>query len=577
MVEVGFLRALESRRAELEQLEPAWRLVDDVLASRVKAKGSEGWWSSYFPKGRLEPASEYSLRVELTPFFPQTPGLLAARLGALFRTKLRVEVTSSEGSKKVASPVRGQTGRSAPPTGLEAADEAQKALSTLDGEVAFGSPHPALPPVVSALSPAGREGAAYEFLRRAGRRHQSFEDIAVQAACLAQSHGFCAALIDRDPLPADLDGRVVSQAEAAARGLGRAYIALYGAPQVLDWDFGSDGRLSWVKFVENETARASWDSPAEQLRTVRIVDRVAIRVYRLRRDAKGVWSCEAAEPVEHGFNGRVPVVFLHPFPGADGIGRPILQRAAEADIASARILSDLVWDLFLLGNPILTLKTNRNEQDLGRLGVGASRYIPLRNGRPGEENAEALEFVQLDPTGIELLFRAHALFASQARAQAGGGEDAAAVPREQSGISQAWKFKTGEERVLFMLARALEPFLTECAELGLEAEGRRWGNEGDITAGSPHFIPAAFASLTSALSPTGREGRLNVIVRLPESFDVAASQETIATAERLVGLAEKLGQTALARTALERVEAVLGALAPETRTALKVEREGMVI
>jgi len=412
-------------------------------------------------------------------------------------------------------------------------------------------------------------------LKGAGRRDESFEDIAVQAACLAQSHGFCAALIDRDPLPADLDGRVVSQAEAAARGLGRAYIALYGAPQILDWDFGSDGRLSWVKFVENETARASWDSPAEQLRTVRIVDRVAIRVYRLRRDAKGAWACEAAEPIEHGFKGRVPVVFLHPFPGADGIGRPILQRAAEADIASARILSDLVWDLFLLGNPILTLKTNRNEQDLGRLGVGASRYIPLRNGRPGEENAEALEFVQLDPTGIELLFRAHALFASQARAQAGGGEDAAAVPREQSGISEAWKFKTGEERVLFMLARALEPFLTECAELGLEAEGKRVegvGSQG--TAGSPH---PALPSVVSALSPTGREGKLNVIVRLPESFDVAASQETIATAERLVGLAERLGQTALARTALERVEAVLGALAPEVRSEMKAEREGLAL
>jgi len=491
MVEAGFLRALEARRAELEQLEPAWRLVDDVLASRVKAKTGEGWSSVYFPRGRLEPAGEYSLRVELTPFFPQTPGMLAARLGALFRTKLRIEIADAEGAS---------------------------------GE---------------------------EFLRRAGRRHQSFEDIAVQAACLAQSHGFCAALIDRDPLPADLNGRAVSQAEAAARGLGRAYIALYGAPQILDWDFGSDGRLSWVKFVENDAARASWDAPVEQIRTVRVVDRVAIRAYRLRRDAKGAWACESDAPVEHGFNGRVPVVFLHPFPGADGIGRPILQRAAEADIASARILSDLVWDLFLLGNPILTLKTNRSENEIGRLGVGASRYIPLRNGRAGEENPESLEFVQLDPTGIELLFRAHALFASQARAQAGG-EEAAAVPREQSGISQAWKFKTGEERVLFMLARAMEPFLSECAELGLEAEGKR-GADG-----------AAYS-------------KPNVIVRLPESFDVAASQETIATAERLVGLAERLGQTALARTALERVEAVLGALAPETRSELKAEREGMVV
>jgi pimeloyl-ACP methyl ester carboxylesterase len=44
-----------------------------------------------------------------------------------------------------------------------------------------------------------------------------------------------------------------------------------------------------------------------------------------------VWPF-AETPVPHGFSGRVPVVFLHPFPGADGIGRPLLRRAAEADV-----------------------------------------------------------------------------------------------------------------------------------------------------------------------------------------------------------------------------------------------------
>jgi hypothetical protein len=53
-----------------------------------------------------------------------------------------------------------------------------------------------------------------------------------------------------------------------------------------------------------------------------------------------------------------------------------------------------------------------------------------------------------------------------------GGTDEAAIPTQQSGVAQAWRFKTGEERVLFMLSRAIEPFLAECLELALIALGR---------------------------------------------------------------------------------------------------------
>lgn len=416
----NFLSALMARRPEFDALEPVWKLIDDVLNSNIKQRTNDGWRSAYFPKGRLEPVSEYSLRVELTPFFPQAPQTLASRLGALFKSRLMIS------------------------------------------------------------NPAGGTPAAAmeRFIKEAGRRHTSFEDIATQAACLAQSHGFCAALLDRDPLPDDTRERAPSEAEAAARNLGRPYLALYAAANILDWDFGSDGRLAWVKFGEREIRRSSWDARGEEELVYRVVDRSMIRVYRVRRGADGEWRSAEDAPLAHGFADRVPVVFVHPFPGADGIGRPILRRVAESDVAAARVLSDLVWDLFVLGNPILTLKTGRREEELTKLGLGVTRYIPLRNGVPGQENAEELSFVQLDPTGIEMLFRAHALFAGQGLpgASAGGADIVAgsAIPREQSGIAQAWRFKTGEERVLFMLARALEPFLNECLELAafaLEIDG----------------------------------------------------------------------------------------------------------
>ena len=499
MPEPDFLTSLAARRPGLDALEPAWRLIDDVLSGRIKRRGSGGWHSPYFPKGRLEPEAEYSLRVELTPFFPETPQLLASRLGALFKTRMQVEI----------------------PDSLEGGSEAR---ARMDG-----------------------------FLRHAGRRHASFEDLAVQAVCLAQSHGFCAALLDRDPLPPDARERAPSQAEAAARNLGRPYLALYAASEILDWDHAADGRLAWVKFCEQEIWRARWDAPPEFVRVYRIVDREAIHVYRVRQDAAGEWRAHAETPVTHGFANAGPGIFLHPFPAKDGIGRPILQRAAEADVAAARILSDLVWDLFLLGNPILTLKTGRTDDELTRLGLGATRYIPLRNGRPGMENPEELAFVQLDPTGIELLFRAHQLFAAQAQRQSNGhsGEEAA-VPREVSGVAQAWRFKTGEERVLFMLARALEPFLTHCLELAAHALLPSTVMGGEMSAGS-------------------------IVVRLPESFDVATPAESLDNAQKVVDLATRLGQPELARTALQRVEAALGVLPAERREALKREREELTL
>ncbi len=553
-----FVARLSSRRPGLEQLEPGWRLVDDVLSGKIKRRSSDGWFSPYFPKGRLEANGEYSLRVELTPFFPQTPQLLASRLGALFKQRVQVETVNNN-----------------------------------------GDPHPGLASLARP-SPGGRGERFEKFLKEAGRRHVSFEDLAVQAACLAQTHGFCAALIDRDPLPEDVtangndqrstvngqwdnernantgvspaDRNVcptseknvcpttlnVSEAEARARDLGRPYIALYAAPEILDWDFGSDGRLSWVKFGEEELWRPRWDAEPEVVRVYRIVDREFIHVYRVRANANGLPSPRAPSgrvgplpagegtavvaesPVAHGF-GEVPVVFLHPFPAQDGIGRSLLLRAAEADIAATRVLSDLVWDLFLLGNPILTLKTNRSEEEQKQLCLGASRYIPLRNSRPGMEDAEELKFVQLDATGIELLFKAHGLFAAQARQAGSTGEEAGATPVQQTGIAQAWRFKTGEERVLFMLARALEPFLSQCLSLAVRA--------------------------------LGDDANSSVTVRLADSFDVAPASEALDGAEKLLELAEKFGQTELARAALARIEASLGVLPAATREALRAERE----
>lgn len=509
--------ALAARRPGLEQLEPQWRLIEDVMAGRIKRRGgppagvpfmagaeTAGWTSAYLPKGRLEAPGEYSQRVEMTPFFPETPRVLAARMGALLQTRPNYE-------------------------GIPSAE--------------FRA-----------------------WLEEAGRRHARFDDLIAQAACLAQVYGFCAAFLDRDPLPPDARGREASQAEARARNLGRPYLALYPAPDVLDWQFGSDGRLLWVKLAERERERPAWDAPGGEALVYRIVDREKVGVFRARRNSDGKWSVHAEAPVAHGL-GRVPVAFCHPFPGSDGVGRPLLARAAEADIAATRVLSDLVWDLFVLGNPILTLKTSRTDHELERLELGASRYVPLRSGRPGLENPEELAFVQLDSAGLELLFRAHELFSKQASRQAGAGAaESAAVPREQSGVARAWEFRTGEERLLFMLARALEPFLNDCLALG--AEALQGG------AGAGLMGPTA---QTEQQGQTGMSVQPRPVVRLAERFDVAGPEEQVDLAGRVLEIAGKLGLEELARAALGRVEEALGALSPEMRAALARERASVII
>lgn len=418
------LKALERRRPGLEQYVTAWRKVADVMNGSIKTADGDQWKSRYIPQGRLEPATEYSLRVELTPWFPQTPQTVTARLGALFEKGLEIEAA-----------------------GLE------------------------------------------EFIAHAGRTNGTFEDIASAAAMYVQVYGFCACELDHAAMPGDTAGRMITEEERASRGLNRPYLAIYTPPSILDWDYAGDGRLAWVKFGETITKRETWDGRTNEELLFRIIDRTAVTIYHVTTDENGEVRIVQDKPIPHGFAERVPVVFCHPFPDENGIGNSILKRNAESDICATRVLSDLVWAMFLLGNPILTLTTARTDDQLSKLGMGASRYIPLKSGNKhtGEE-AEKLDFVQLDSTGIDLMLRTHTLFAAEGSDQKTiGQETSVGIPQQASGISQAWRFKTGEERILFLLARALEPFLTECLELASLALG---------TAGKPAVtIPLNFAEM----------------------------------------------------------------------------------
>jgi hypothetical protein len=324
----------------------------------------------------------------------------------------------------------------------------------------FGSTPEVLKSRIGALfkSPIEFAGAG-EFVEQATLDARTLSDFAVEVAACAQIYGLCAALIDNAAPRESEDVEALSEAAAKEARIGRPYVTLYTAPQILDWDHDHQGQLAFVKLVETILIRETWDAKPVPTKVYIIAESNTITRYIVKYHDNQEPEISAPEVINHNRN-AVPVVFFAPFKSTDGIGSSILQKNVEADLAATRLLSDLLWTLFLVGNPLLTLTTNRNEEELKPFQTSPSRYIPLRAGKDGVEPAEKLEFVQLDPTGLEMLFKAHELAAKQAQ-DAASPDNAGAIPMQQSGVALAWRFKTGEERILFLIARALEAFLNE--------------------------------------------------------------------------------------------------------------------
>ncbi len=311
-----------------------------------------------------------------------------------------------------------------------------------------------------------------EFEKCATSLKETVQLVAIKSAALAQRHGLCAVLIDKAPLPEDVLARdgVVSVEEKAKRKLDYPQLAIYELAQILDFDADSDGLL-WVKTVETTSRRSGWNAPIEDVATVRIHGRLLTTSYEIV-DKKTV---KKLGEKAHGWT-AVPIVFCAPQKGSDGIGRPSLLGSAQADVSATRLLSDVIWCLFIAGQPLLTLKTNRSDDELAKMTAGVTRYIPLRNSR-GTEDAEALEYVQLDVAGIETQIAMYERFVQESSAQAGKDAPGAVTqPVEQSGISRAWQFKTGQERILFLITRELGECFNRVLEFVSEALGAEKGS-----------------------------------------------------------------------------------------------------
>ncbi|MGD0089926.1 MAG: hypothetical protein ABSE73_08405 [Planctomycetota bacterium] len=501
-----FADKLLARSSGAWELVEDWRAVEDVLAGPRAIKGRTQSdtlggrrQSRYLPRNLSEHPEEYSKRLDMTPCFFETPGVLQARQGALFRESPKI---------------------------------------TLPGPLAW-------------------------FEDSATAAGASILDVVVKTAELVQIHGFAGVLLDRAPLPEDLRGREVSVAEVATRHLGRPLWAAYSAPQILD--FASNARgLLWVKLLEESSAQSSWDAAPAPVKIVRIADREKIAAYEIRDNSltlalsTGAHRAEdheqpgehshpfgtpphafvvsARPPVAHGCVDAeglpaVPFVFLHPFPGRDGLGRSILRGVAEADLAATRVLSELMWLLHMMV-PLLTFKTNRDEEAVADIGLGASRFLVLQLGS-ATERSEELSFTQLDPTASDRLAAQYERMVQRAKDQSSRSETVGiAGPVEQSGISRAWAFKTGEERVLHLLAACLERNFQRLLEMTARSAGVPAGTS---RAGGTPALPEA------------------VSFHMPDTFDVQGPEFALGTGKELLPLFAQYGLHSAVAATLEKM------------------------
>jgi hypothetical protein len=352
----------------------------------------------------------------MTPIFIKTPGIRNDRLGALFSDPPEIEYQKVDDKEEISEDEK---------TKLE------------------------------------------EFFESSTSNGEAFMSVVARAASAIQQYPLCAIFIDRAPMDEDTKARVdagaVSVAEAEQKRLGMPQLVLYCGSEIYDLERDTIG-LKWIKVVEVTHEKPAWDSDPITVYTVRVIDRSTIKSWRIEQTKDGN-TVKALPEVPHKFvdeygEPTIPVVLANAFPdGSCDFGRPSLLGPARADVAATQILSDIRWILFIVGNPLLVGKFNDVESGLTRINTNVSRYIPLENAK-GTQDAESLEFIALDPAGLNLLIEMWHYFRQEAEAQ--GGKDAPGAVHEPlgsqqaSGISKAWTFKTGQERLLFLLTRELE-------------------------------------------------------------------------------------------------------------------------
>lgn len=453
----------------------------------------------HLPKGVQEPWSEYQRRVALTPFFPETPNIVDNRRGALFAKE--PTITTHE----VVTP----------------------------------------------------------FLETIGTKRQSYREILDFIAWRTYAYGMVAVFADFREIPEEVKARLdrgeeISQEEADEKRLNQPVLGVFNERQIYDFSFNrKDGRMDWIKLRTTFVDRTGWRGEGDKVEVFRIIDRSNVNVFEVRETSEGARVTDT-QILSHGAinssgDPEVPVVLIRPFTGTDEIGQSPIQLSVDADLTAARLLSDITWNLYVHGCPIVIFETNDTSGErAASLEWGTTRYVQLMlgNQHAGTES-EDMRYLQLDAEGTRLLIEMHQKMVEKANELANRTSPQSATdPVAMSGIAKQWDFKTGEEKALNEHVHALQMASDEVLKLVSRLLSTKKVVKVDI--------PQLEKEVQTSFDP---------------SFEIGDPMFNLDTNERVIDLAKKHKLRKLMTSGLRRVPDSLHNLKGEERSNILTEMD----
>jgi len=346
------------------------------------------------------------------------------------------------------------------------------------------------------------EGKLSEFVDSATRSGQALAELAQAAATAALWHGWSVALLDRRAQPQGAPG-AVTQADAQALGLDLPYAVLFEAPQVLDWRVNADGLLSYVKLVS-----PPYTEGGLTVTEYREVIPGGIRLWRVEKTADGAERVTGGELIPAApalaAAGRLPIAVCQYDPVDAMVSRSPLTESLQAERRALLILSDLLWDMYVAGHPVIKLWSRDKPREVG---VGVTKFLHFLPPDKGQSREDAT-WMEITGSGLAHQSRAYTDARRDIWAQAGispvgqGGETSEGA----SGYQLDTAYEKSEGNLLARVARMAEAF------------------EWDIL---------TLAALDLGVVPDWRTARGLVGVTYPHEFDLKSPARMLAALSQL--------------------------------------------
>lgn len=416
MADLTLFERLDKKHPDYVTWEPEWTRYRDVVGDALAEK------KEYLPRNKFEPEPQYTFRVELSQFVPESGLAIDRLLGALYKEKPKRDFKNQANELK-------------------------------------------------------------EFTDRATRRGDTWNQEAEHIAHRLMSYGTTRVLVNVPPTQLASRASLTSdgsltRAEEQDAGL-RPFVINYSPFSVIDWEHDQDQILTYCRIKEERTVRAPNPETAKKihLKFVRFIEYTRETVKWtdfLENDDKDAMDQDGKVQLERHGLGLVPLVVedlreVKPF-----IGHSFIRYSSRADVRKFQAESDLAYDTYMHAHPFLAIWT---EDELKEIGVGSSTYLKLRPGlgTVGREDAKYIEspanafeaLQQVIDENRTLIYR-HAQVDPLGQISSGKSTQ----NFQASGVSRAWSFGTSEARVLTKIADRMESLEMKVFEIVLRFQDR---------------------------------------------------------------------------------------------------------